>query len=122
MTTLPRFLSSPLRLPLTYLLFLASLLLIFALRNDHGTKAQTPVTTRAYSNARTGATLVEKYLNTSTVNPTNFGKLFSRKVVGQVYAQVLYVPNLLMKSTNMRHDVNFVVCHIWTPINCSFYF
>jgi len=70
--------------------------------------AQVPITTRAYNNQRTGATLVEKYLNTTTVNPQNFGKLFTRKVVGQVYAQVLYVPNLYIRSTNRKHDVIFV--------------
>jgi hypothetical protein len=38
-------------------------------------------------------------LNTSNVNLSTFGKLFSRAVDGQIYAQPLYVPNLSVAGT-----------------------
>jgi hypothetical protein len=41
--------------------------------------------------ARTGANLREKVLSPATVSPASFGKVFSRAVDGQVYAQPLYV-------------------------------
>lgn len=40
---------------------------------------------------RSGANLKEKILNTSNVNTTKFGRLFSRPVDGQIWAQPLYV-------------------------------
>jgi hypothetical protein len=49
------------------------------------------VWTQHYDNARTGATLVETTLNTSNVNGSSFGKLFSRAVDDQIYAQPLYL-------------------------------
>lgn len=64
--------------------------------------------TRGYDNSRTFANLNEPILNTSNVNPQQFGKLFSRKVQGQVYAQILYVPNVRMKSDNKVHNVIYV--------------
>src|SRR5277367_4873378 len=45
-------------------------------------------------NARTGAYLVDTVLSTATVCPGYFGKLFIRKVDGQIYAQPLYVSHL----------------------------
>jgi hypothetical protein len=56
--------------------------------------AQVAVLTHHNDNGRTGRNLNETTLNTSTVNVSNFGKLFTRAVVGQIYAQPLYVPNL----------------------------
>ncbi|GAC1352467.1 MAG: hypothetical protein NVSMB1_15620 [Polyangiales bacterium] len=51
----------------------------------------TNVVTQHNDLARTGANLSEKTLNTSNVNSSHFGKLFSRIVDGQIYAQPLYV-------------------------------
>ncbi|MEA2697157.1 MAG: hypothetical protein QOI66_1428 [Myxococcales bacterium] len=54
------------------------------------------VLTRNYNNQRTGANLSETILNTSNVNPSQFGKLFSVAVDDQVYAGVLYASQVPM--------------------------
>ena len=56
--------------------------------------AQVAVTTHYNDASRTGANPDETTLNTSNVNVSTFGKLFSRSVDGQVYAQPLYVSDL----------------------------
>ena len=60
---------------------------------------QAAVTTHHNDNSRTGQNLSEPVLNTSNVNVNTFGKLFSRAVDGQIYAQPLYVPNLPVAGT-----------------------
>ena len=62
--------------------------------------AQVAVTTQHNDNSRTGQNLNETILKTSNVSAGTFGKLFSRSVSGQVYAQPLYVPNLNIGGTN----------------------
>lgn len=56
--------------------------------------AQVAVTTHHNDNSRTGQNLQETTLTTSNVNVSNFGKLFTRSVDGQAYAQPLYVSGL----------------------------
>ncbi|MGA2882860.1 MAG: hypothetical protein ABSG13_28250, partial [Bryobacteraceae bacterium] len=56
---------------------------------------------------RTGQNLSETILNTSNVSVTTFGKLFSRSVVGQIYAQPLYVPKVLVAGQG-AHNVVYV--------------
>jgi putative pyrroloquinoline-quinone-binding quinoprotein len=69
-------------------------------------QAQVAVTTQHNDNRRTGQTLHETVLNTSNVNVNTFGKLFSRTVDGQIYAQPLYVPALVIN--NVSHNVVYV--------------
>ncbi len=52
------------------------------------------VTTQHNDNARTGANLDETTLNTTNVNPATFGKLFERRVDGQIYGQPLCLPSM----------------------------
>ncbi|CAN5423813.1 hypothetical protein BH11ARM2_BH11ARM2_33600 [soil metagenome] len=58
------------------------------------TSAQQAVLTQHNDNLRTGAVLTETKLNTTNVRVGKFGKLFTRKVDGQLYAQPLYYPKL----------------------------
>ncbi|HZD95644.1 MAG TPA: hypothetical protein VE133_15380, partial [Candidatus Sulfotelmatobacter sp.] len=55
---------------------------------------------------RSGVNLQEFALTLSTVKSSTFGKLFSRAVDGQIYAQPLYVANLTISGS--KHNVVFV--------------
>jgi hypothetical protein len=59
---------------------------------------QTSVLTQDYDNARSGANLGEATLNPSNVSSSTFGRLFSYAVDEEVFAQPLYVPNLLING------------------------
>ncbi|HTH53587.1 MAG TPA: hypothetical protein VL495_06530 [Edaphobacter sp.] len=65
------------------------------------------MTTAQYDNARTGAYLNEKTLTPQNVNQQKFGKLFTLKVDGDIYAQPLYVANLPIPGKG-THDVVFI--------------
>lgn len=56
--------------------------------------------------SRTGANTSETILTPPNVNSTNFGKLFTDSVDGQVYAQPLFVENLSLSGGT--HNVVFV--------------
>ena len=68
--------------------------------------AQVNVTTYKYDNGRTGQNLSETVLTPSNVNSTQFGKLFSHAVDGQIYAQPLYIADLTVNGS--VHNVVFV--------------
>src|SRR5215831_4056099 len=63
--------------------------------------------TAQYDNARTGAYLTETTLTPRNVNPQQFGKLFSLKVDGNVYAQPLLITNVQIPGKG-RHDLLFI--------------
>ncbi len=63
------------------------------------------VLTAQYDNFRTGADLHERVLTPSNVNTRDFGKLFSRTVDGDVFAQPLYIPSLAIPGLGKRNVV-----------------
>jgi fibronectin type 3 domain-containing protein len=65
------------------------------------------VLTQHNDNARTGANLSETVLNTTNVNPTQFGLVGVKSVDGQIYAQPLYVPNVVIPGKG-THNVVYV--------------
>lgn len=65
------------------------------------------VLTQRNDNARSGANLDETDLTTANVAPPTFGRLFSRDVDDQIYAQPLYVPNVEIDGRG-AHNVVYV--------------
>ncbi len=63
------------------------------------------VLTAQYDNFRTGANLHEKVLKPSNIGSGSFGRLFSRTVDGDVFAQPLYVPSLEMPGIGKRNVI-----------------
>jgi PKD repeat protein len=64
------------------------------------------VLTQHNDNFRTGANLNETILTVSNVSTNQFGKLFTRALDGQIYAQPLYVSGLTI--SNAIHNVVYV--------------
>ncbi len=69
--------------------------------------AQISLTTYHNDQARDGWNQNETILTTANVNTTEFGKLFSDAVDGQVYAQPLYLPNVSIGGGT--HNVIYIV-------------
>jgi outer membrane protein assembly factor BamB len=64
------------------------------------------VLTRNYDNQRTGANVSEKTLKPSNVNSQKFGKVFMLPVDDQIYAGLLFVPDLAIAGR--KHNVLYV--------------
>ena len=79
-----------------------------------GAVAQVNVLTQHNDIARTGQNLQETILTPSNVNPTQFGKLFSQPVNGEIYAQPLYVSNVAIPG-NGTHNVVYVATTSGNP-------
>ena len=75
------------------------------LRHGHpfGRK-QSAWTTYHYTNLRTAWNPNETALNTTNVNPSSFGMLYSKAVDGEVYAEPLYVPHVKVPGQGI-HDL-----------------
>lgn len=84
---------------------LASLFLLVAGPWEQPARAQ--VLTSQYDNLRTGCNLNETLLTPQNVNPNQFGKLFSLRVDGAIYAEPLYIPAIEIPGKG-RHNVVFV--------------
>ena len=65
------------------------------------------VSTSRYDNARSGANRLETTLTPRNVNVRHFGKIFTLKVDGDIYAQPLFLTRLDIPGKG-RHDVLFV--------------
>jgi hypothetical protein len=72
------------------------------------------VLTNRYSNSRTGVTSDETQLTKERVATATFGKLFSRTVDGDLYAQPLIVSNLEMGGVRRN------VVYLATSRNCVY--
>jgi hypothetical protein len=69
------------------------------------------VTTAQYNNARTGTNSREHILNPRNVNSEAFGRLFSFVVDGDIYAQPLYMENVVMSDGRSRNVIFVVTEH-----------
>jgi Chitobiase/beta-hexosaminidase C-terminal domain len=98
--------SSGLRLLVLLNLRFAILALLFGLVPAN-LAAQVSVLTQRNDISRSGVNASETVLTPANVNTTQFGKLFSQTVDGQVYAQPLYMPNVTINGG--AHNVVFVV-------------
>jgi Abnormal spindle-like microcephaly-assoc'd, ASPM-SPD-2-Hydin len=83
------------------------LLIATVLADAPGASGQVNVTMNRYDQASTGANLNETQLNTSNVNSTQFGKLYSYAVDGSIYAQPLYVSGVNIPGQG-THNVLYV--------------
>jgi hypothetical protein len=85
----------------TFYILLTSLALTTTL------SAGTAVTMQHNDTSRTGANLSETQLTKANVTVNQFGKLFSRSVDGQIYAQPLYLPGVQIPGQG-THNVVYV--------------
>jgi hypothetical protein len=85
---------------------LLSAVLALALPHALSAHDQPSVLQRGYDPGVSGATLRETTLNTSNVAPSTFGLIFKLPVDDAIFAQPLYVPNVLINR--VAHNVLYV--------------
>jgi len=73
--------------------------------------AQNNFLTQRGNNQRTGSFTNETTLNTSNVNISSFGKLFSYQVDGQIYAQPLYMQGVNVSGKGTRNVLFVTTMH-----------
>ena len=76
-----------------------------------GAAVSAQVLTAQYDNARSGATVHEVTLEPANVNSRQFGKIFSFKVDGDVYAQPLYLPRVPIPGKGLHNVVYIATEH-----------
>ena len=81
------------------------IILAFVIRAPQYVSAQTDILTHHNDNARTRQNLNETILTPANVMTGSFGKLFSYSVDGYVYAQPLYVSDLVIPGRPARNVV-----------------
>lgn len=99
------------RYPLLLLVFLLALFTLSApvlsQTDNHGGESKVPpqfdVLTRSYNLRRNSVNHQEHVLHPDNVNKDSFGRLFSRKVDGHVYAQVLYAHNVPTHARGVKN-------------------
>ena len=69
------------------------------------------VITQHNDNNRTGTNLHEVILNISNVDPERFGKLFTRQVDGQIYAQPLLLCNVSIPGQGIHNVISVATMH-----------
>jgi hypothetical protein len=84
----------------SYLVLFASLAIV-------APPSRSQLATSQYNNQRTGANLAETRLTPANVNSGSFGKLFSLRVDGDVYAQPLVLSQVELPGQG-KHDVAFI--------------
>ncbi|MEP7289541.1 MAG: hypothetical protein ABI947_27650 [Chloroflexota bacterium] len=100
------------RILLLCILFIALIVLVEAISTSQpALGVPISVVTSRYNNARTGANLNEALLNAANVNARQFGKLFTRSVVGDIYAQPLYVPGVTIPGQGVHNVVYTATMH-----------
>ncbi|MDQ2687726.1 MAG: hypothetical protein M3Y28_07660 [Armatimonadota bacterium] len=82
------------------------ILTVFTMLLPNPLQAQVNILTQHNDNSRSGINSQETALNTHNVKPATFGKLFERKVDGQMYAQPLIVTGLTFPGKG-KHDAVF---------------
>jgi len=81
-------------------------MIALAIGQGSAVRAQPPVLQRGYDAGVSGATLSEATLSTSNVAPSTFGLAFKLPVDDSIFAQPLYVPNVVINQ--VTHNVLYV--------------
>src|SRR6266404_2187552 len=88
-------------------LFSLTLILLSGMSDSFWAQGQVNVLTSHNDNARTGLNPNETVLTPASVNSNSFGKLFSQRVDGPIYAQPLYVSNITIPNKGV-HNVVYI--------------